>query len=352
MDTWATSSLTPQIAGGWTFDDDLFERVFPMDLRPQAHEIIRTWLFSSVVRSHAEHDQLPWSDVAISGWILDPDRKKMSKSKGHATTPMDLLDEYGSDGVRYWAASGRPGTDTAFDVGQMKVGRRLAIKVLNASKFVLGVGANASLAFDDSAVTEPLDQALLARLADVVDEATRAFDDYNYARALEVTESFFWSFTDDYVELVKERAYRGTDDSGARSAHAALATSLAVLHRLFAPILPFVTEEVWSWWQEGSVHRSAWPEAADIRVVAGAGNPDVLDVVASVLSDVRRAKSDAKASMRTEVARAEVQGTAADIELLRSARNDLAAAGRITVLDLADGAAETTVNVELAPAPA
>ena len=208
MDTWATSSLTPQIAGGWSFDDDLYGRVFPMDLRPQAHEIIRTWLFSSVVRANAEHDVVPWSDIAISGWILDPDRKKMSKSKGNVVTPMDLLEEYGSDGVRYWAASGRPGTDTAFDIGQMKVGRRLAIKVLNASKFVLGVGADASLAFDASVDHRTARPRTAGRLADVVADATRAFDDYNYTRALEAAESFFWSFTDDYVELVKERAYR------------------------------------------------------------------------------------------------------------------------------------------------
>jgi valyl-tRNA synthetase len=349
MDTWATSSLTPQIAGGWTFDDDLYERVFPMDLRPQAHEIIRTWLFSTVVRAHAEHDTVPWSDVAISGWILDPDRKKMSKSKGNVVTPMDLLEAYGSDGVRYWAASGRPGTDTAFDVGQMKVGRRLAIKVLNASKFVLGVGADASLAFDVRAVSEPLDRALLAQLADVVDEATRAFDDYNYARALEVTESFFWSFTDDYVELVKERAYRGASDDGARSAHATLATALSVLHRLFAPVLPFVTEEVWSWWQTGSVHRQEWPVAADVRDLAGTADRRVLEVVAAVLGDVRRAKSDAKASMRTEVARAEVRGSAEQVALLESARHDLAAAGRITQLELRDGSDSVSVTVELAP---
>jgi valyl-tRNA synthetase len=347
MDTWATSSLTPQIAGGWSYDDDLFKRVFPMDLRPQAHEIIRTWLFSTVVRAHSEHDSIPWSDVAISGWILDPDRKKMAKSKGNVVTPMGLLEEYGSDALRYWAASGRPGTDTAFDIGQMKVGRRLAIKVLNASKFVLGVGADTALAFDADAVTEPLDRALLAQLADVVVEATRAFDDYNYSRALEVTETFFWSFTDDYVELVKERAYRSAADPGARSAHATLATALSVLHRLFAPVLPFVTEEVWSWWQDGSVHRAEWPTADAVRTVAADGRPELLDAVASVLTEVRKAKSDAKVSMRTEVVRADVRGPAERVALLTGAGTDLASAGRIAELTYADGADELTVNVEL-----
>jgi valyl-tRNA synthetase len=220
--------------------------------------------------------------------------------------------------------------------------------VLNASKFVLGVGADPSLAFDASVVTEALDQALMARLADVVTEATRAFDDYNYARALEVTESFFWFFTDDYVELVKERAYRDANDLGARSAHTALATAHSVLHRLFAPILPFVTEEVWSWWQQGSVHRTEWPSTDTVRATAGEGDPTLLDAVSAVLSDVRRAKSDAKASMRTEVVRAEVRAPAAQLAVLASAKDDLAAAGRIANLELVDGATELSVKVELA----
>jgi valyl-tRNA synthetase len=275
MDTWATSSLTPQISGGWAIDDDLFRRVYPMDLRPQAHEIIRTWLFYTVLRSHVLEDELPWRHAAISGWILDPDRKKMSKSSGNVVTPADLLREYGTDAVRYWAASARLGVDTTFDLAQLKVGRRLAIKIVNAARFVLAFAVPPE---PEQQVTEPLDVAMLARLADVAGRCTAAFDDYDHAVALELAEQFFWRFCDDYLELVKPRAY-GSAVTASGSAVTALRLGLSVLLRLLAPILPFVTEEAWSWWNSGSIHRAPWPDASSassrrrllVRSVPGRG---------------------------------------------------------------------------------
>ena len=343
MDTWATSSLTPQIAARWEDDPDLFARVFPMDLRPQSHEIIRTWLFSTVVRAELEHRSLPWSDVAISGWVLDPDRKKMSKSKGNVVTPVSLLEQHGTDAVRYWAACGRPGVDTAFDEAQMKVGRRLSIKVLNASKFALGRLSGAAIAGPE-AVTEPLDRAMLARLAGVVDDATTAFEAYDYARALERTESFFWSFCDDYLELVKGRAYEESPGGAPASARAALATALSMLLRLLAPFLPFVTEEVWSWWHEGSVHRAPWPAVDELGAAPG-DDDAVLAMAAEVLGAIRREKTAAKRSMRAPVRRLVVRDSAERLALLRSAERDVREAGGVAELVVEEG--EPVVEVEL-----
>ncbi|HEX6166656.1 MAG TPA: valine--tRNA ligase, partial [Acidimicrobiales bacterium] len=353
MDTWATSSLSPQIATGWVDDADLFSRTFPMDLRPQAHDIIRTWLFYTVVRAHYEHDSLPWSNAAISGFIVDPDRKKLSKSAANAPDDPDaLIARFGADGVRYWAANGRPGMDVVFDEGQLKIGRKLAIKLLNASKFALGLESTTA-----GEVTEPLDRSMLAGLADLVAEATDAFDRYDYARAIERTEGFFWSFCDDYLELVKNRAYGAAGAAGAASARTALGLALRTLLGLFAPFLPFVTEEVWSWWQEGSVHRSPWPSADELRQAAGADDaaspgdepdPAVLAVAAAVLGEVRKAKSEAKRSMRTEVAAAVVTDTPDRLALLALGADDVRSAGRIDALITEAGEA-LSVTVDLAP---
>ncbi len=344
MDTWATSSLTPQIAGGWERDADLWNRVWPFNLRPQAHEIIRTWLFSTVVRAHLEHGSLPFTDASISGWILDPDRKKMSKSKGNVVTPLDLLDEHGSDAVRYWAASGRPGTDTAFDVGQMKIGRRLAIKILNASKFSLSLGA--FIPTDNKVITEPLDQSMLNGLADVVKQATKAFEEFNYTKALESAEQFFWPFCDDYVELVKDRVYGAQGDAAADSAKAALGIATQTFLKLFAPFLPFVTDEVWSWWQEGSVHKSVWPKVSEVSV--DGASSEVNESVSLVLSHIRKVKSDAQVSMKAEISLAEITAPSNVLSLVKLAETDVLTAGRIQKANWIEGS-EISVSATIAP---
>jgi valyl-tRNA synthetase len=351
MDTWATSSLSPQIAARWEEDADLFARVFPMDVRPQAHDIIRTWLFSTVLRSELEHGTLPWTNAAISGWVLDPDRKKMSKSKGNVVTPMGLLLEHGSDGVRYWAASGRPGTDTAFDTGQMKVGRRLAIKLLNASKFVL------SRPEPRGTVTAAVDRGLLTVLAKIVRESTDDLENYNYARVLERTETFFWSFCDDYLELVKGRRYGDQGDELAASANGALLAALDVMLRLFAPFLPFVTDEVWSWWRSGSIHTARWPEAEELLAAcepSGAHDEGVaaLEFAAAVLGAIRRKKSEEQRPLKTPVARVVIRAPRAQQALVDLVDKDLRASGMIRDLEVVDGDT-LDVQVELAaPEPA
>ncbi|MEW1821781.1 valine--tRNA ligase [Arthrobacter sp. NPDC080031] len=349
LDTWATSSLTPQIVGGWSRDEELFGKVYPFDLRPQGHDIIRTWLFSSAVRADALQYSAPWKHAAISGWILDPDRKKMSKSKGNVVVPTDVLNEFGSDAVRYWAASAKLGADTAYEIAQMKIGRRLAIKLLNASKFVLNLGAteNSVVGADLSVLTNPLDRALLAQLADVVAQSTKAFDNYDYARALQITESFFWQFTDDYVELIKDRAYGAAGETEQASVLAALATTLDSLLRLFAPFLPFATEEVWSWWRAGSVHRAAWPAAVEIVD----GDTTMLGTVGIALSGIRKAKSEAKVKQRTEVLSATITATESFVAQLEAGLGDLKAAANAQEISLVAGDGELTVSdVVLAPA--
>ena len=353
MDTWATSSLTPQIVCRWEEDPDFFARTFPMDLRPQAHDIIRTWLFDTVLRAHLEHDALPWRNAAISGFVVDPDRKKMSKSKGNVVTPLALLEEHGSDGVRYWAASGRPGADTTFDLSQMKVGRRLAIKVLNASRFALGAAS------PRGAIVAPVDRAMLRSLAALVDEATTSFEGYDYARVLQRTETFFWRFCDDYLELVKGRRYGDQGPEAAGSANAALTAALSVLLRLFAPFLPFVTEEVWSWWQEGSIHTARWPVAAELDSLvpdrsaeARQSDQAIYDWATEVLFEVRKQRSEAKQPLKVPITKVTVTADAQRIAWLALVEADLRSSLRVQAFETAVGEPRAIVVDGYEPAPA
>ncbi|MFX4271494.1 valine--tRNA ligase [Propionibacteriaceae bacterium Y1685] len=348
MDTWATSSLSPQIVCGWERDPELFDVTFPMDLNTHAHEIIRTWLFSRVVRAHLENGSLPWKRSMISGFVVDPDRKKMSKSKGNVVVPTEILDKFGADAVRWRAAMARPGMDSPFDESQMKVGRRLAMKVLNASKFALSMSS--TTVADPELIINPMDRALLAGLAEVITEATRRFEAYDYTGALEVTETFFWQFCDDYVELIKERAYGAQGDQQAASAHHTLVTALDVQLRLLAPIMPFVTDEVWSWWHDSSIHHAAWPTVEELTAT---GEAALLGDLAAALIGLRGAKSQAKVSMKTPLSLATFSGPAASLDRLRTIEADLRAVGRITgEVVWQESDQPVSVTAELAPQPA
>lgn len=347
MDTWATSSLTPQIVTGWERDADLFAKTFPMDFAPEAHDIIRTWVFSRVVRAHLENGVLPWKRAAISGFVTDPDRKKMSKSKGNTVVPTEIIDQFGADAVRWRAAMARPGMDSPFDMAQMKVGRRLAMKILNASKFVLGFGEGGQVCD----ITNPADLSMLAGLRQLIAEATEAFDKFNYTAALEVCEQFFWTFCDDYLELIKERAYdsEGADNAGALSARTALRLALDVMLRLFAPFLPFVTEEVWSWWKDGSVHTSSWPTTDEIPVT---GDVDLMSDVSAALVELRGVKSTHKVPMRTPILSARISAPASVIANLKAVESDLAKVSKTESLTFLAEGDELILEAELGEPPA
>lgn len=344
MDTWATSSLTPQLACGWMRDEELFKLTFPMDIAPQAHDIIRTWLFSRVVRSHFEFDAVPWKRATISGFVVDPDRKKMSKSKGNVVVPTEILDKFGADAVRWRAAMARPGMDSPFDETQMKVGRRLAMKILNASKFALGFGDIPASGL--AAVTEAVDKSMLASLQSVIADATAAFEKFDYTSALECAEQFFWTFCDDYIEIVKERAHGAFGEEKAASARAALAVALNIQLRLFAPFMPFVTEEVWSWWQTGSIHHAAWPTVAELD---GFEHPQIFAALSDALVGIRGAKSDAKASMKIPVTKAVIHADSATIANIQLAEADFKAVSRIEgSLEFVESEGNIAVECELA----
>jgi len=331
MDTWATSSLTPQIASHWADDPERHSKLFPMDIRPQSHEIIRTWAFYTIVKAYLHEQTVPWHNIVISGWILDPDRKKMSKSRGNVITPNHLLEQYSSDAVRYWAARARLGVDTAYDEAVFGNGKRLVIKLFNAAKFVAGHLLGQDLtALNPTDITEPLDQSFIARLRKAVRRAGEEFETFEFAGALQVIEDFFWSdLCDNYLELVKVRAYSVEWTPGKRSALATLKIVLSAQLRLFAPYLPFITEEVWSWLfttphgRERSIHTASWPTTEELAEVALPSEEDPYGAAVQVLFEVRRIKSEAKVSVKTPLRELEIKGSAKTLSAIRSVLGDL-----------------------------
>lgn len=338
MDTWSTSSMTPQIMSYWGVDKARHEQLFPMDLRPQGHDIIRTWAFTTITKAWQHEGKIPWKHIALSGWILDPDRKKMSKSKGNVVTPGHLLEEFSSDAVRYWAARARLGTDTAFDESVFKIGRKLTTKVFNASKFVLmqleRAGINPADC-DQSLIVEELDRALILQLRAVIESATRSFEKFDYAAALQTTEDEFWNFCDNYLELVKARSYSEQDSPARTSALVTLSVALETFLRLFAPFLPYICEEVWSWAYAGengrsnSVHSANWPAMGEFSQVKPPKEQQSYIVAAELISHIRGAKTRAQKSLKTEVAALSLECCASTKAALDSVIDDVLRAGNV-----------------------
>jgi len=359
QDTWATSSLSPQIESGWELDRDRHRSLFPMDVRSQSHEIIRTWAFYTITKAWLHHREVPWHHAVISGWVLDPDRKKMSKSKGNVVTPMHLLESYSADGLRYWAARARPGVDTAYDETVFRVGRRLVTKLFNAGRFVLGcLGEVDDRRLTARAISEELDRGFAARLAEVTARATEAYERFDWATALEGVEAFFWAeLCDDYLEMAKTRAYRPVLDEARLSALATLRLSLSVMLRLLAPVLPTITEELWSrrfastGERTRSIHTSPWPSAAELAVKAP-GHTGSFDAARTILAEVHRAKGNAKVSLRWPVASLRVSAGSAEVAAAQAVLDDVRAAGVIREIAFAPGQGGWAFDLRLAESEA
>ena len=330
LDTWFTSSMTPYLVSKWEMNPTLHSKIFPMDLRPQGHEIIRTWAFYTIAKAMLHEEKIPWKNIAVSGWVLDPDRKKMSKSKGNVVVPSQFIDEFGADAVRYWAGLARFGVDTAFDPSIMKIGRRLAMKIFNAGKFVLSQSA------ESGDVTEPLDLAFLEKFKHQCGEAVKAFESYEPAHALMETEKFFWShFTDSYLELVKTRTWGDKETPRERkekaSAVHALRFSLKVFLRLFAPVLPYSTEFMWQMGfatESKSVHMSLFPSSDDFSIFQS-GDAEVYDVAMAALSAINQQKTRSKVSIARPVVTLELKGHSKSLSLLEKVKGDVMGATKV-----------------------
>jgi len=310
LDTWATSSLTPQIAAELFKGHKIYDKLYPMTLRPQAHDIITFWLFNTVVKSQLHNNINPWQDVMISGWALDPHGKKMSKSKGNIIEPQSVLEKYGADCLRFWAASSKLGEDLPFQEKDLVTGKKFIVKIWNASKFTF-------MHLKDYKLGKPkrlelIDRWLLSKLSILVKNSTKSFENYEYSRTKLDTENFFWhTFCDNYLEIVKDRLYnsdkRGTESR--KSAQYTLYNALLTIIKLMAPIMPYITEELYALYykkfeKDKSIHLSKWPSLDLINKDAeNAG-----DFFVSVLQETRKAKADKNMSLKSPVKRLIAKG--------------------------------------------
>ncbi|MCI0874423.1 MAG: valine--tRNA ligase [Chloroflexi bacterium] len=337
FDTWFTSSLSPQRVARWGEEDDQMDSLFPMDIRPQAHDIIRTWAFYTIAKAMLHQESVPWHNIILSGWVLDPDRKKMSKSKGNVVTPIDTLDRFGADAVRYWSASFRLGSDAAHDESIFKIGGKLVTKLYNAGKFVLAQTA------EDGPITNELDRAFVAELKEVVRRATQAFENFEFSIALQETEKFFWgAFTDNYIELLKRRSRAEDDPAGRASAVAALRLGLNVVLRLFAPIVPTIADEVWSWVFAGetghaSIHQAPWPTIEEFDSIALPEIAGSFQAACDAISAIRKAKSESGVSLNRELLGLVLEADETGESDLRLVAGDVAAAGGADTIVFAPG---------------
>ena len=320
MDTWATSALTPQLVLHKVKNDKIG---LPFDIRPQAHDIIRTWAFYTIAKAMMHSNTIPWNEVLISGFILDPDRKKMSKSKGNVVTPQHLIDTYGADSIRYWAARARLGVDTAFEEQIMAQGKKLVNKIFNASKFVFNIVSQSALKDVkdyEPFITSKTDISWLSGLSKMLATAKTALDGYDYATALDVIEKRFWDFCDNYLEIVKKRAYSESD----RSAAASLMKTIDVFLSAFAPFVPFITEEIYQArpWGEGtgqSIHNTLWPNV----LLAKTDESALYDFISTVTAEIRKAKTAAGVSQRTPVLKATLKAPQKILEIIKLGLEDI-----------------------------
>ncbi|MCC8369688.1 MAG: valine--tRNA ligase [Rickettsia endosymbiont of Oxypoda opaca] len=323
MDTWATSSISPQlsshgISDSFIVDKEKHAKLFPMDLRPQAHEIIRTWAFYTILKAHLHQNTLPWKNIMVSGWCLAEDRSKMSKSKGNVLVPEKLLEQYGSDVIRYWSANSKLGADTAYCEDVMKNGKRLVNKLWNAAKFVSihfdkldAKDKNNDLLKISEKITHDLDKWMINKLIELIKQATIEMQNYEYANAMHLIEKFFWSvFCDNYLEISKTRSYNedNTNPIGQHSAILTLYHVMQVLLKLFAPFLPHITEEIYRllYSEGGSIHEKGnWSNYDNLNYIIDSKQAEGL---LEILDLVRKFKAEKNLSIKAPINLIEVKG--------------------------------------------